>query len=84
MSVASVQQLGDVLQAASEPVRQLSGALRRCWNYRKCGAFERRFPLAKQFLRKLSAVLPRASRNVHKLRYRSKTFKEYLFEGAPN
>jgi len=50
MSVATVEQLADVLLAASESDRQLPGALSRCWNNRKCGVGERRFPLGKEFL----------------------------------
>jgi hypothetical protein len=55
MSVAAVQQLGDVLQGTPEPVGQLPGALKRHWNNQKCGASERRFPLAQKFLRQVSA-----------------------------
>ena len=54
----SCQQLADVLQAVSEPVGQLPGVLKRHWFNKKCDASERRFPLDKEFLRKVS---PRAS-----------------------
>jgi len=84
MSVAAVRQLADVLQAASELVGQLAGVPRRCWNNRKYGTSERRFQLAKEFIRNLLTVSARDTHNVHHLCSRSKPFKEYLFEGVPN
>jgi len=55
MSLAAVYELGDVLQAAPEQVWQLPGALKHHRSNKKRGASERPFPLAKEFLRKVSA-----------------------------
>ena len=79
MSAAAVQQLGSVLQAASEPGGQLPGALKLHWNNWKCGAREGGFRIAKGFLPKVPAVSARAPRNVHHLCSRSKKFKVYGF-----
>ena len=52
MSAAAVQQLGDVLQADAGAIPAATRTLRRRWNNRKCGASERRFPPAKEYLLK--------------------------------
>ena len=49
-AVAAVHGLGDVLQAASEPVGQLPGVVKRHWSKQKCCASENRFLLAKESL----------------------------------
>jgi hypothetical protein len=55
----------------------LKGELKRHWNKRKYGASKLRFPHAKEFLQKLSAIWAHTLKNVSQPSSKLKQFKEY-------